>query len=148
MTAQPDDAPRGFVPMRDYLRLQRRCDALEAKLAERREAERDEAEEERIDTLRRRLGLGPQQARALLVLWDANKPLTKVGVVAERADIPTQKQVNIILSRANATVRATGGPEYLIAGKRGIGGGLFVTDEGRAWLAERVPEVFAKGAAR
>ena len=148
MSAQPDDAPRGFVPMREYLRLQRKCDDLEAQLAERREAERDEADEDTIGIVRRRLGLSPQQARVLLVLWGASKPLLTSGQLYQRLGWPSDRQVNVVIHKGNAVMRNQGGPQYVIAGRRGCGGGLFITDEGRAWLAERVPEVFAKGAAR
>jgi len=145
VSALTDDAPRGFVPMREYLRLQRRCDELEARLAEQREAERDAADDDTAALVRRRLNLSPQGATVLLTLFAANKPLMTACRLNLRLRWPSDRQVNVVISRANAAMRRLGAPAYVIAGRRAYGGGLFVTDEGRAWLKARVPEAFADG---
>lgn len=148
MTAQPDDAPRGFVPKAELYKALAEIDRLREELAAFRAAHRHESEDVRIGKLRCALRLSPQESAALLALWDSPKPLTPASRLYLRLGMPADRQVNVVVCKANRKLRQQGGPEYVIAGLTGHGGGLFVTDEGRAWLAERVPEVFAKGAAR
>lgn len=147
MSANPDDAPRGFVPMRDYLDLQRRCDELEAELAEHREATRDLLTEERIWLVRDKCHLTSQQARVLLVLLHARVPM-KPGAIMDRVSPDARDHTAAtIISYANTRARRHGLPK-LMRGMSGCqSGGYLLTPEGRAWLETHIPELFAKGAA-
>lgn len=134
MSAQPDDAPRGFVPMREYLRLQDECDELREQLANMCPVQNDP----RIARVCMGVGTSPQRARVLLVLWRASEPLQgfKLAPRVGAANPQTLARQIVTLRRE---LRAAGAPETVRA-KRWHG--YWLTDEGRAWLQERVPEAF------
>lgn len=150
MTAlrQEDDAPRGFVTMREYLKLQRRCEELEYLLADRRDEERDEADEQLIHALRLRLGVSPQGAKALIALAHARRQPVLLDSMSAAMGGATEGCIKAVCHLLNRQAEARGAPR-LVRGYRGNrfanGGGRFITPEGRAWLEERVPELFAKG---
>ena len=75
MTAlrQEDDAPRGFVTMREYLRLQRRCEELEAIVAVQRGDERTDAECDLEHKVRLLTSMSPQGAKALITIARARR---------------------------------------------------------------------------
>ena len=147
MSTAPDDAPRGFVRMADFIALQRRCDALETELAEYRDQERDALTEERVWLVRDKCHLTSQQARVLLVLLHARVPM-KPGAIMDRVSPDARDHTAAtIISYANTRARRHGLPK-LMRGLSGCqSGGYTMTPEGRAWLETHIPELFAKGAA-
>lgn len=149
MSALADDAPRGFVPMRDYLKLQRRVDELEAQLADRKQDEREEADEALVDILRRRLRLSPQEARVTIMLAQTHRPLMRLELLHEAIGCPEINQIRILAHKANKRMAALGAPLHMMRGQRGRdSSGWWMIDEGRAWLLQRVPELSPQGASR
>lgn len=149
MTAlrQEDDAPRGFVTMREYLRLQRRCDELEDLLADLREDERDVVDELLIHAVRLNVGVSPQGAKAIIAIARARRQPVMLHTLISATGAPTKTSVGAVVCFANKAAAERGAP-LLIKGYQGNltgGGGRYITPEGRAWLEERVPELFAKG---
>lgn len=142
MSTAHDDAPRGFVPMADYLRLQRKCDELEATVAELREDRADALTEERELAVRLGCGLTRQQSRLVLTLLSVRHPL-KGDVIIERISPDASPHtVATIASYANTRLRKRGLPNF-IRGMSGCqSGGYILTPEGRAWLTEHIPELF------
>lgn len=147
MSAQEQDAPHGFVPMRDYLRLQRRVDELEEQLACAKEDQRDAASENVLRAIQRALGVSRQVAQALAVVATSRRPSITGPEIKRAMGLNTANHVSVLLDRIRIAAQARGAPK-LIDGRPGSRGGRWLTHEGRAWLEEHVPELFAKGATR
>jgi hypothetical protein len=135
MTALADDAPRGFVPMRDYLRLQAECDELREQIADLRPARKDP----RIARICRAIRTSPQRASILLVLWLAREPLPGIRL-AKRVGTEHAATLSRQVLSLRPELRNAGAPANMIQSRRWHG--YWLTDEGRAWLQERVPEAF------
>jgi len=144
-----DDAPRGFVTMREYIRLQRRIDDLEAQLASLRDDAREASDQELIHRLRLEAGIAPQGALVLIHLARARREPVPVESL-ERMLGRDENHIGAVVHHANRNAMQRRGAPRLIAGhSRGSeGSGRFITAEGRAWLLERVPELFDRGSAR
>lgn len=146
-----DDAPRGFVPMREYLRLQRRVDELEAQLLYLRDDRRDEDCAALVHSVRLATGVTPQGAQMLIALARARTPTLCVEQLGQALGGRSPQHVRIVSWQINNTAMTKHGAPRLIKGYTGSrygGGGRYITSEGRAWLSERIPELFDKGAAR
>lgn len=144
-----DDAPRGFVPMREYLRLQRRVDELEAKLADRRQEQRAMIDRDLIARIRAEAGVSPQGAQIIAILARSRHPLVTREAL-EREFERGEDHIGAVIHYANKNAADRRGAPRLIAGlNRGVfESGRYITPEGRAWLSQRIPELFEKGAAR
>lgn len=142
MSAGASDAPRGFIAMADYLRLQRKCDDLEAELAERRGDTLFEATEDAINTVRAELKIGRQASILLLFLMASKRPLEPNERLCELVDAGHPHHVAVVLSRANKQIREGGGPKHVTFGLAGINGGRRMSQEGRVWMEARLPQIF------
>lgn len=140
-----DDAPRGFVPMREYLKLRERCEELEEIVKQHGDERVAGVREDTIALLRTRLKVSPQQAQIIAHMAATTRPAVTLQHLMEcvlesgaRRSLP-----GVLVCKINGRVRALGGPPYTIRGVRGpTSTGWYVTDDGRAWLKERVPEIF------
>jgi hypothetical protein len=147
VSAQPEDAPRGFVPMRDYLRLQRRLDEVEEELAYLKSNAREDFDEESLALLRSRLRL----PRSCVLI------LREICLAGEAGAIPGRihrdigssgdpKVIDVQICRLNKTLAEQGAPR--VVAYRMIHGRRVLSQDGRAWLQKRAPELFIKGGKR
>lgn len=144
MSAAHDDTPRGFVPMRDYLKLQERCDELEERLALLSDEGRSCDMENAISLIRLRVRTAPKSAKYLALHLRSKRRLLHSAEAAEFMELRQDCDVGVHVWRLNRDAQAQGGP-VLVRGRCGSGGRL-ITDEGRAWLATLIPELFPKAA--
>lgn len=143
MSALADDAPRGFVPMAEYLRLQRRCDELEERLAATNEEIREGASHDRLMAARFKLGLTEQETKLVLFCFDQRFPRPR-SLAAEAMGAfgsYAEDQVNIVAHKLNRKLRKQGAPDYVVRGVRGQGGNYGLSPEGREWLRPRLSEL-------
>ena len=148
MTAlrQEDDAPRGFVTMREYLRLRDRCEELECLLADRREDEVVDATSDLIALVRLATKVSPQGARLLIHMARMRRQVAQQEALQAVIGVDNGTHINVVVCKLNQAAMKNGAPRLVRAFHPGPnGGGRFITPEGRAWLEERVPELFAKG---
>lgn len=149
MSTQPTDAPRGFVPMRDYLRLERELEDVREELAAARQQLRPLTAPDHAMLLRHRIPrLTPDQSR-LLELVSRARSICSVDWLSETLEISTETGTSVKTQvwHINDRIRSAGGPGYTVRGQAKVGG-YSLTPEGRAWLEANVPELFTKGAAR
>lgn len=144
--ALADDAPRGFVPMREYLRLQRRCDELEERIAELSEAERDTIDAALIWTARNRLRLTEQECKVVLFLVGCRAPALRADIAEASNMGNSEGQLSVVTHKINRKLSVDGAPAYCVRGFYGSGGRYGLTEQGREWLKERIPEAFKQGA--
>lgn len=138
MTAQriEDDAPRGFVPMADYLRLQRKCDELAEQVACLKDEQRDGATDELAGKLHMFLPASPQCARILAFILTAKRKVHYVPDLQERFGLHSYNHVSVLMWRLNAEAMRLGGPR-LIAGRKGSGG-VTLQPGAREWIEHRL----------
>lgn len=146
MTAvrQEGDAPRGFVTMREYLRLRDRCEELEAIVASHQVDDAEDVDENIISKLRLEAGLSPQGAIVVSAIARSRRVVLLKEALMEATDAASESSLACVCHFANKAAAARGAP-VLIRGVRNRAGGRYLTSEGRAWLQERVPELFSKG---
>lgn len=138
-----DEAPRGFVSMREYLALQKRCDQLEDEVF----ALRDEATVGAWQHIRIRLNVSPQMAKILAALYCARTMLTTAETLSEAIGNPAcANHSSVLVWKIRRTAEKRGWPSNLIESRNGMEGGRRMPDDAKAWLAEQVPELKSKGA--
>jgi hypothetical protein len=148
VSAAEQDAPRGFVPMREYLRLQRRVDDLEELLACARSEQRDAASDDVLRALQRSLGVSRQCAQVVAVIATSRRPTITGPEIQRVMGLNSDNHVSVLLAKI-AIAQRTGRFPKLIESRHGARGGRWVTPEGREWLQRNVPELFeTKGATR
>jgi hypothetical protein len=142
MSAQPEDAPRGFVPMADYLRLQRRLDALEELLACHEAA----AGKDMALLFVEAFTISPQRARLLACLADGR--LHSFETLMNFAGCGSEIVLKTQIFHLRKAIEAHGAPLGAIVSSWATG--YQMSQEGRQWLRERVPEAFdnQQGASR
>lgn len=143
MSAQPEDAPRGFVPMREYLRLQRRLDEIEEELAYLQSEARDDVHAETIAILRVRLKLPQSCVLVLREICLAGEAGAIPERIRDRVGTSNVKTIDVHIWKINKSLSAQGSPRAI--GYRVIYGRRVLTPDGRQWLQARAPELFAKG---
>ena len=145
-----DDAPRGFVPRSDLYNALRRLDAA---LAERDElrAKLDAITGATFIAHFANLGFHSCEAQILAAMWVRDLQPSAALVTAynsgrsdEESDVRNLVKVRIWAIRQRA--KRLGCPCELVRNIYAVGYAL--TPEGRAWLSQRIPELFEKGAAR
>jgi DNA-binding response OmpR family regulator len=144
MSAQPEDAPRGFVTMREYLRLQRRLEALEDRLAYQEiPASKTDG---RALLFVEALALSPQRAELLACLADGR--LRTLHALQRASGCISDISLKTQMFHLRRAIEAHGAPVSAIINAWGVG--YQMTAEGHQWLRERVPEAFdnQQGASR
>lgn len=144
MSALADDAPRGFVPMREYLRLQKRLDEAEDELAYLRSEASEELHDELVAMLRCRLKLARTHILILREVCLAGEAGVPMETLRDRAGTPQLKTIDVHIWKINQSLGAQGCPRVFAL--RALYGRRVLSPEGRAWLQERAPELFTKGA--
>lgn len=147
MSAIELDAPRGFVPMREYLRLQRRIEELEARLAEERDLlPRYTAN---LNQLRARFGLSPHAALMVMALMAAQPGARLrreriVSLIGSKCEDP--HYVAVLTCKVNRTIAANGGPERFVSCERGghNANGYWISTADKQWLRDAAPEAFTE----
>lgn len=129
MSALEQDAPRGFVSMRDYLKLQAKCDALEEKILAQQEDQADEASEVVVAKIMEATGLTRQQTVMMLVLARAKHKLNG-RMLKERVGLTSLNAVSVVFAHIRTRLRARGHPELIAPIRAYAGYGL--TPEARA----------------
>ena len=133
--------------MREYLRLQRRCEELEERLALRREETQEEIDADQTNWARRAFLLSPQQAKVLLAVLANKRPGVTSAKLNAMIGLDGQSHTpSVLVFNVNKRIRALGGPERAIHAGQGRGSiGYFADPKLRAWCEERAPHIFQRG---
>ena len=141
MTAQPIDAPRGFVSKAEYYKALARIEELEAEVADLRKRTGDSFDINRLAALKRRLPkLRPAECRVVVALYEAaprtihRKTMAEIAVMFD-SDEP-ENVLRTTICRANKMMVAAGCAYRPIESVWGIG--YYLTQDAHQWLTENV----------